>query len=472
MLRKVFAICVLILIFSAPVQAEAPTYNGYPVVAVQVNGRTVPSDVPAIIMEGRTLVPLGAIARAIGGEARFDENTNTVFVTVPDAEQLRQEATKARATLGEAQAQVAALKTQLAGAEAAQANLASLQQQVALLQNQLNALRDRLAALESMGNPVSTVYERARPAVVGLTVFTRDLTGRVGMATGTGVIAWRNSSRTEVHIFTNGHVVADATSIYAVLNDGSLHTATIWSTDADLDYASLVVKGAELPAPIAWGDPDDIKVGDPVVLVGNPQGYRNSVSAGVLSGRLYMIDNNGYEFLQTDAAASPGSSGGPMLDRNGNLIGLVTQKNVARASEGLVFAISLNAIRKHIDLSNREGQSRAYLGAVLQQNYTATAGAKTTAGMKVIALDPQGPLAKAGVRVNDELMSLGKTDMQTLADLRKFVDTQAPNSTISALLVRGASNFSVSVTLGSVYVATPKPVLRYVVALQEDEGAF
>lgn len=455
MLKKLLAVFVFVVCVSSTALAEAPAYSGYPVVNVMVNGTPLASDVPSILMDGRTWVPLKAVAESLGAEVSFDPSMNTASVQGANVTSLREQITELQHDLNLAQSQ---------------------QADVANLYSRLSALEERLSTLERSNTAgsasVAAIYEQVKRSIVGLTVFKKNPQGRTSMATGTGVVAWRNAEKTEVQIATNMHVIQDATDIYVVTNDGALAKGTVWSTEGDLDYAVIKVTGSDLPEPISWGLPDSVKVGDPVILVGNPLGYRNSVSTGVLSGRSHLIDNNGYEFLQTDAAASPGSSGGAMLDAKGNWIGMITLKPTAPGAEGMTFAISLNAIRKSVEISNRNGQNRAYLGAVFEQNYAATAGAKTTAGVTIRFLDPAGPLARAGFLVGDEIQIAGKRTLGTLADLRSLVDDEAPGTQLHVIAVRGVNNFGKDLVLGTVYMTATKPVLRYVQNLSEDQGAF
>jgi len=114
----------------------------------------------------------------------------------------------------------------------------------------------------------------------------------------------------------------------------------------------------------------------------NPLGYTNSVSVGVLSGTGRSVGNGGYEMLQTDAPVNHGSNGGPMFDRKGIMIGMVTLKEVASSAEGLGFAISTAAIEQALDVDRRD-QMRNYLGEIVSEGLAVSLGAKSAAGLAI-----------------------------------------------------------------------------------------
>src|SRR5437867_7124197 len=183
--------------------------------------------------------------------------------------------------------------------------------------------------LDAYSKAVVHVVERVGPAVVGVTVRARR--GRAGG--GSGVLFTPDG-----YILTNAHVVAGAREMRVTLTDGSEHTATLVGTDPATDLAVIRIEGTHLPH-AELGGSASLRVGQLVVAIGNPLGFSNTVSAGVISalarsmraqdGRL--ID----PILQTDVALNPGNSGGPLVDSRARVVGINTMIFFFQAEDGI-----------------------------------------------------------------------------------------------------------------------------------------
>ena len=425
----VFAL-VLALLVSGSSLVLAANYAGYPTVKVTIDGQAISSDVPAISVNGTTMVPLRAFAEAMGGTVNYAAETQTIDIQ------------------------------------------SDLRKRVDDLEKKVVGLQAQINVVAQSGFTPSDVYEKVRPSVVSLIVKTKSPSGQTGYSTGTGVVTWKSDDGKEAEITTNRHVVMNAVDILVILNDGRVLTGKYWADDADLDLAAVHIYGSDLPPFIISGDPDQQAIGSLVLVVGNPLGYKDSVSMGVLSGKNRAQDNSGYEYLQTDAAVSPGNSGGPLVDGDGRFLGLVTQKVVSESVEGLAFAISVNSIRQSIEVSHHPDQKRLYLGVILAQSIAASFGAKSDTGPYIVRLDPNGSLAKAGLAAGDELIAINGQKIFYLSDVRKVVDTVLPGTPIIVKYRRGSLEIETQVVPDGISRWEFKPILRYSPPLEAWEGAF
>ncbi|HYP21299.1 MAG TPA: trypsin-like peptidase domain-containing protein [Chloroflexia bacterium] len=228
--------------------------------------------------------------------------------------------------------------------------------------------------------------------------------GAIPQASGSGVIVDARG-----YIVTNNHVVANQRSLEVVFSDGKKATATLVGTDPFSDLAVLKVDAAR-PAVASWGDSDKLEPGQPVVAIGSALGdYQNSVTAGVVSQvhrDIKDADSTALrDLIQTDAAINHGNSGGPLLDIEGNVIGInvavVRNTGVGDVAEGLGFAIPSNTARAVVDqIINNGVVSRPYIGITYQMINERLAGAENLArdhGILVSEVSPGTPADKAGI---------------------------------------------------------------------------
>src|SRR3954470_10481420 len=212
------------------------------------------------------------------------------------------------------------------------------------------------------GKSVSQIYDQDGPGVAFI-----QADGASGEATGSGFVLDKQG-----YILTNAHVVEGARSVQVSFNDtGDLIDAKIVGADPSTDLALIKVdpKATKL-RPLALGDSDKAKVGDPVVAIGNPFGYSRTVTTGIVSAKQRRIEApNGFQIdnvIQTDAAINPGNSGGPLIDARGRVIGVNAQIETGGASGGNIgigFAIPIETVKDVIPQLRHNGTvQRAYLG--------------------------------------------------------------------------------------------------------------
>jgi serine protease Do len=254
---------------------------------------------------------------------------------------------------------------------------------------------------------------RANPAVVFIETEQASFgRGRRNVAGGVGTGFVFDPSGL---LLTNHHVVANATRVDAVFGERDKKRATIVGFDAPTDVAVLRVEGKDFPY-VPLGDSDAIRVGEWVVAIGNPFGLSHTVSAGILSarGRTYHevkgLDDSGYyDYLQTDASINPGNSGGPLLDLSGRVIGINTA--IKPEANTIGFAIPVNMVRDLLPtLVSRGRIRRSALGAnvaSVNQNDVERLGLPNQSGAIVTVIKPRGPAERAGLRVDDVIVSFG-----------------------------------------------------------------
>ncbi|HEX7928659.1 MAG TPA: trypsin-like peptidase domain-containing protein, partial [bacterium] len=251
-------------------------------------------------------------------------------------------------------------------------------------------------------------------------------------AMGTGIVVSADGL-----IVTNFHVVSNAPDITVTLESGRTYKADIVGTDAQTDLALIKIPATGL-LPVEFGDSDRIEVGDWVIAMGSPLGLNYSVTAGIISAKgrnIYSVDNLAYgEFLQTDAAINPGSSGGPLFSTDGKVIGI--NSAVSRRGQGIAFAVPSNLVVEVVRQLRENGRViRGWLGIVildLTPELAQSLGApENAAGVLVNDLQPEGPAAMAGLRKNDVITRLRGEKVQRVAQVQKLVALAKPGTAVA-----------------------------------------
>jgi serine protease Do len=274
---------------------------------------------------------------------------------------------------------------------------------------------------------------------------------------GTGMIM-----DSEGHILTNNHVVAGATKIQVLLSDGSSYKAKVVGTDPKTDLAVIQIK-ADKPLPhVTFGDSDKVQVGQWVVAIGQPRGFSNTVTQGIISAkhRTGIMNPSSYQdYLQTDAAINPGNSGGPLLTLDGKVIGI----NAAIVSEsggfeGIGFAIPSDmAVHIASALIAHGKVERGWLGVSIQDLTPEMAkkfGLSSPKGALVAQVVKDSPADKAGLKRGDVLLSYRGNAILDSSALRNDVAGTPIGQEAKVTVWREGKERSFTVKIGSLEDAT------------------
>ena len=268
-------------------------------------------------------------------------------------------------------------------------------------------------------------------------------------------------------VVTNNHVVEGADEITVRLHDGSELTAELVGSDPDTDLALLEVEAEDLPA-VRFADSDAVRVGDPVVAIGNPFGLGGTVTAGIVSAQGRAIGAGRYDdFLQIDAAINRGNSGGPAFNLDGEVIGINTAiHSPSGGNVGIGFAIPANlALRIIDDLKDDGTVERGWLGVYIQsvdEDLAATLDLDEATGALISNVTTDGPAAEAGLEQGDVVLRFGDTQIGDLRDLTRAVADTPPGETIEVEVWRDGERQTIEAEIGQM------PGDERVAALNED----
>ena len=266
---------------------------------------------------------------------------------------------------------------------------------------------------------------------------------------GSGVIV-----SAEGYVLTNNHVIDGADDIQLVFADGRRASARVRGTDPESDLAVLKAEGENLPA-ITFGTLDRVQVGDFVLAIGNPFGFGNTVTFGIVSamGRNHLGINRFEDFIQTDAAINPGNSGGALVDTAGNLIGInSTIFSQSGGSLGIGFAIPVSLARSVLEQIIRDGAvTRGWLGLEPQEVTVDIAKAlslDSVGGVLIRGIVKNGPAEHAGIQVRDVVLEIdGKPTRDSTVLLARIAEL-APGSTVSVKVWRERKTQAIDVVVG------------------------
>jgi S1-C subfamily serine protease len=346
------------------------------------------------------------------------------------------------------------------------------------LQNQVTSLQEQLSQLQSAQNlnyqnvtviseenvSISQLYDQVEESVVvirGMMIAQYDRFGRpyYSQIQGSGFVY---NFTGQIVIVTNYHVVSDAINITVTFSNGNAYTATVLGSDP---YAELAVLSADAPeeefVPIEIVKLSNLQVGDPVMVVGTPYGLAGSMSTGFVSslGRTLTADTTGgyviANVIQTTAPLNPGNSGGPVLNYQGQVVGIATA--IVQNSQGLGFAIPSNTILREIeDLINTGSyEDHPWLGAAgtdMTYEIAAEMGTDVTYGWLIAQITSGGPADKAGlqegtqqVEIVESLVTIGGdiviavngTRITSIEDLSAYLEEYTlPGQTVNLTVVR------------------------------------
>jgi serine protease Do len=262
------------------------------------------------------------------------------------------------------------------------------------------------------------------------------------------------------YILTNNHVVEDADEdhIEVVMDNKHHMKAKLIGTDPSTDLAVIKVESSELPT-ASFGNSDALEVGDWVIAIGNPLGLQSTVTAGIVSaiGRNIGIvrDEQGYgieSFIQTDAAINPGNSGGPLVNLNGEVIGINSAIATTNARyQGYGFAIPINLAKAVAEDIIRYGKiRRGYIGVNIQpmdETMAKAAGLDKTTGIMVQNVVEGGAAEKAGIKVRDIILSIDDKEVNQPNELQSYIARKHPGDMVKLKIFRDGNIIDKTVSL-------------------------
>jgi len=271
---------------------------------------------------------------------------------------------------------------------------------------------------------------------------------------GSGVIV-----SSEGYVLTNNHVIEGADDIQLVLADGRRLRATVRGNDPESDLAVLKADGKDLPA-ITFGKLDNVQVGDAVLALGNPFGFGNTVTHGIVSalGRNHLGINRFEDFIQTDAAVNPGNSGGALVDSTGSLIGVNSAIfSQSGGSQGIGFAIPVSLARNVLEQIIRDGEvTRGWLGIEPQEVTPDVAIAfalQEVDGVLIRGVLKNGPADRAGLQVRDMVVEIDGKPTRDGTALLSQIAALTPGHQATLKVLRDNKPLELEVTVGK----RPKP---------------
>jgi serine protease Do len=250
-------------------------------------------------------------------------------------------------------------------------------------------------------------------------------------------------------ILTNAHVIERAEKIKVVLKDEREFEATIVGADPDSDLAVLQIHAQQALPSIEMGSSDDLMIGETVIAIGNPFGFSHTVTTGVISAidRSIRAEDRVYlDFIQIDASINPGNSGGPLLNINGDLIGINTA--IYAKAQGIGFAIPINRAKKIItDLIQFGEVVQTWIGIIVQEldkNLAIYLNVPDKKGVMVKAVEPQSPASTSGLKEGDIILTIDKKKIASVQDYWSVKKTYAAGDSFEARIWRDGKIKTVS----------------------------
>lgn len=354
-------------------------------IKVMVNGNIINSD--AVLINDRTYVPLRGVFENVGANVDWDENSNTAMINF------------------------------------------SSSSNDAILPNLISQVSPSVVGI--IGN-----YKPENAAEY------QDEYNN-GIALGSGLII-----KSGGEILTNAHVVKDMERIIVVLADGSGHEAWLKAIDEDCDLAVIKIDKLGLPA-LKFASMDDVVIGKTAVAIGTPVSFslRNSATCGIISG-INRALNGGYRLIQTDTSINPGNSGGPLINLNGEVIGINSSKFVSVGIEGVGFSIPVDTVQyvlKQFDLYGKV--RRPSLKATFEDDWIASLGLPSNNGLTIKSIEENSPLKTAGIQPGSNIVSVSGYQVNCLVDLNECFKNFIPGDTVVLKIKNGGDEKDISVVL-------------------------
>ena len=286
----------------------------------------------------------------------------------------------------------------------------------------------------------------------GSSIFLNKSEEKLGL--GSGIILSDNG-----YILTNQHVAGNKYgNCYVTLEDGNSYSGSVVWADNNLDLAIVKITANNLDY-IELADSDNINLADEVYAIGNPIGieFQRTVTKGIISGinRTIKIEEDTQgsymeDLIQTDATINEGNSGGPLINKNGELIGINTVK--ITDAEGIGFAVPVNIVKPILEQLMQKGKfEEAYLGIYgYDKEVIPYLDSKLNIenGVYIASIQADGPLFNKELRIGDIITKFDDIEINKMNDLKKYIYTKSPNDKVKILVNRGSNNFEMEINLG------------------------
>ena len=286
----------------------------------------------------------------------------------------------------------------------------------------------------------------------GTTIFLGDSESKLGL--GSGIILTDNG-----YILTNQHVVGNKYSnCYVTLENGKNYNGSVVWADNNVDLAIVKIMANDLDY-IELGDSDNITLAEEVYAIGNPIGieFQRTVTKGIISGinRTIKLTENGSEsymedLIQTDATINQGNSGGPLVNKKGELIGINTVK--ITEAEGIGFAVPINIVKPILETFIKTGKfEEAYLGIYGYDKEVIPyldSSLDIESGIYVASIQADGPLFNKELIVGDIITQIDDLQISKMNELKKYIYNKTTGDVVSLKIKRGSSEFQIEVSLG------------------------
>ncbi|MBQ7285554.1 MAG: Do family serine endopeptidase [Alphaproteobacteria bacterium] len=312
------------------------------------------------------------------------------------------------------------------------------------------------SALAQIGNSYADLVEKLQPSVVNISTTnllseeTEEQDENLGIISSNPVIqkyfAPQKSEHTSLgsgfvidekgYILTNNHVIENAKEIWVTLADESRLQAKLVGADSKTDSAIIKIDSPKSLTPVKLGDSDKIRVGDWIVAIGNPFGLGGSVTAGIVSAKSRDIEAGSYDnFIQTDASINQGSSGGPMFDMNGEVIGVNTAIfSTSGGSMGIGFATPINLLKFVIEEIKSKGKvERGWLGIRIQpqsRDMASSIAQKVPSGVMISSVSENSAAQKAGIEAGDVIIALNEEEVLNPKEFSRKIAETSPGQKI------------------------------------------
>ncbi|MBE0450191.1 MAG: trypsin-like peptidase domain-containing protein [Clostridia bacterium] len=308
----------------------------------------------------------------------------------------------------------------------------------------------------------SEIYDNVSGSIVGITskktYYDWFNIQRTQDGSGSGVLV--GETKDLFYIVTNFHVIDGATEVVVDISDGNVVDATLVGHDSDTDLAVLSIKKNKIPElmmkalkPIAIGNSDELKVGEPAIAIGNPLGYDRTLTAGFVSAVERDVKNeNNMKYIQIDAAINPGNSGGALVNRKGELVGINTAKIADTLVEGIGFAIPSNAMMPIVEELIKNGYiARPFIGiGGVDINKADSELYEIPMGVMIRYVYENSPASKAGLKESDLIIEIDDVKIFNMSDLTEYLGGLKPGDQIEVKIIRnGEEKLVIPVILGN-----------------------